>query len=154
MSERLSTFDWFDFPEGRARFAGSTRGWDESGHHLFAIELGGTEYFGEIDQVFLANRNDFNLEIRSFGYRDEIFAGSPPPWDPLSSEEVAQVISLVQRLVERGLSFEEDRRPSVLAEFSNSRFMGVVAFKDGWATERIDASRSVPTSRMVAEVRR
>ena len=32
MSNDKKTFDWLTFPEGRARFSGERRGWDEIGH--------------------------------------------------------------------------------------------------------------------------
>ena len=48
MSAHEKTFDWMQFPEGRARFSGEVRGWDELGHETFALELRGKEYFGEI----------------------------------------------------------------------------------------------------------
>ena len=50
MSTYDNPFDWLNFGEGRARFVGSIRGWDEIGHEAFAVEVGGREYYGEIDQ--------------------------------------------------------------------------------------------------------
>ncbi len=57
MSDYKGVFDWVQFPEGKARFAGTKRCWDEQGHITFALELNGVEYFGEIDQVFLLDRH-------------------------------------------------------------------------------------------------
>lgn len=45
-------FEWVQFPEERARFSGSLRGVDEIRHETFAVEVGGTEYFGEIKRFF------------------------------------------------------------------------------------------------------
>ena len=64
----MSTFEWIEFPEGRARFAGGFRCWDELGRETFAIELRGCQYFGQIDNEFLENGNDYNLRIDAFGY--------------------------------------------------------------------------------------
>lgn len=70
MGEYSNTFDWVQFPEGRARFAGGIRGWDEKRHETFAVEVNGVEYFGELDSVFLPDRHNFNIEIISFGYKN------------------------------------------------------------------------------------
>lgn len=128
------TFEWLEFPEGRARFAGGTRGWDESGHETFAVEVNGTAYYGEIDQTFLADRHNFNVEIISFGFPSEIFAGSPPgSWKAFTVDELQTVQVLILQLIRRGLGFED--RPSPLDELPNSRFMGKVIFRDGWALQ-------------------
>jgi hypothetical protein len=136
MGEYSNTFDWVQFPEGRARFAGGTRGWDERGHETFAVDVDGVEYFGEIRHAFLPNGNDFNIEIVSFGYRDEIYAGSPPPHDPFTADELKVVQSLILQLIRSGLHRADEDKPLVLDEDPGSRFMGKVIFREGWATER------------------
>ncbi len=35
------TFDWVSATEGRARFAGGIRGWDERGHDTYAVDVEG-----------------------------------------------------------------------------------------------------------------
>ena len=126
------TFDWVQFPEGRARFAGGVRGWDELGHETFALELRGNEYFGEIKNLFLENHNDYNIVIDSFGYAWEIEVGMPgaeareifTPYE----EETAR--SLVTQLIQTGLQFELP--PSPLNQTANSHFMGKIIFQEGW----------------------
>ena len=63
MGHHDETFEWHEFPEGRAQFSGSIRGDDERGHDTFAIELDGFVTYGGIDSVFLANDNDFNIRV-------------------------------------------------------------------------------------------
>jgi hypothetical protein len=132
------TFEWQQFPEGRVRFSGEIRGWDERGHDTFAVEIDGQVVFGEIDNVFLANHNDFNVQVVSFGYgmRENVGIlndGSPgrhaqgrfPP------AYLQRVQSLVVQLLRAGLHFEV--RPGVLTEFPNAHFQGNAIFPEGWA---------------------
>jgi len=133
-------FEWQQFPEGRARFAGGIRGWDERGHDTFAVELEGEIVYGEIDTSFLPNHHDFNVQVVSFGYgmRENVGIlneGGPGPHaqGTFPSAYLQRVQSLVVQLVRAGLSFE--KRPSVLEEMPNSHFMGKVLFPEGWAVE-------------------
>lgn len=125
-----NTFDWIQFPEGRARFAGGVRGWDELGHETFALELRGNEYFGEIDNTFLDNQSDYNIVIDSFGYGYEIEVGMPGAEvrEVFTPEEAAIARTLVVQLIQAGLEFEE---PPFLLD-PPSHFMGKIIFKDGW----------------------
>ncbi|WP_369943674.1 hypothetical protein [Xanthomonas medicagonis] len=64
-----STFDWRQFPEGRARFSGGVRGiMEKQRHATFAAEVDGEEYLGEVGNAFLSKGKDYNIEVRSFGH--------------------------------------------------------------------------------------
>lgn len=127
------TFDWVQFPEGRARFSGGVRGWDEKGHDTFAVELEGKVRYGEITRTYLANDNDFNIEIVSFGYgiEDNVGISSPNARGTYTEAQLKIVRSLVLKLIRSGLRFED--RPSALRETPKSHFMGQIYFCDGWA---------------------
>ena len=145
MSAYDRTFDWVDFPEGRARFSGGTRGVDERGHETFAVEVNGIEYFGEINQSFLSDRHNFNVEIISFGH-SEIFTGSTSDsWSPFTKNELKTVQSLIVQLIRAGLELED--RPSALDEFPDSRFMGEVIFRHGWILSTDENSSSISKER-------
>ncbi|MCC7633788.1 hypothetical protein [Stenotrophomonas rhizophila] len=138
-----NTFGWICFPEGRARFGGGVRGWDELGHETFALELRGREYFGEIKRVYLENHNDFNIVIDSFGYRSERDV-SMPGTDVRevfsSAEEITARVMIVQ-LIQAGLKFETP--PSRLRQTETSHFMGEVIFSEGWMLVRaVDGRRT------------
>jgi hypothetical protein len=130
MSDYKGVFDWVQFSEGKARFAGTKRCWDEQGHITFALELNGVEYFGEIDQVFLPDRHNFNVEIISFGYGRGEDVGMPGAAIVLTIDEAAVFQRLITQLVRAGLGFH--RLPNVLSQTENSRFMGEIVFRDGW----------------------
>ena len=142
MGNYEKTFDWVQFKEGRAKFNGNVRGWDERGHEAYAVEIGGNIRYGEIDNSFLPNGNDYNIEIVSFGYAMEDSVGIPnePGEQGLlargayTQAQLKIVRSLVSQLVSAGLNFEE--RPSVLRETPTSRFMGEILFREGWANVR------------------
>lgn len=131
MSNYDKTFDWVGFPEGRARFCGMQRGWDERGHVVFAIEIGGTVRYGEIDQVFLDNGNDYNIEVPTFGYARAEEVGLPGAQDAVSADELRVAQVLLVQLVRAGLAFEDP--PNILVQSGISRFMGKVLFREGWS---------------------
>lgn len=142
----MDTFDWVQFPEGQARFAGGIRGGDERGYETFAVEVNGIEYFGEIDKSFLPDRHNYNIEIRSFGYawRENVGNPSPGARKEFTSGEIRIIRSLALQLVTAGLNFE--RRPFVLTEHQNSKFVGGVDFRGGWARESHEATSSLAPS--------
>lgn len=146
MAEQFSTFDWMDFAEGRARFCGATRGWDERGHETFAIEIEGKEYFGELESTFLPDRHNYNISILSFGYEDKGYAGSLPPWKAFNSSDLQTAHALIVKLIRAGLNLS--RRPVSLVETESSRFVGKVVFPAGWATEltKLGAVAKAPPS--------
>lgn len=128
MSSFDKTFDWVGFPEGRARFCGMQRGWDERGRVIFAIEIGGTVRYVEIDQLFLENGNDYNIEVPAFGYRRAEEVGLPDARDAISADDLQVTQALVVQLVRAGLGFEDP--PNILAQSGTSRFMGKVIFRE------------------------
>jgi hypothetical protein len=138
MSKYEDTFQWFQFPEGKVRFSGGIRGWDERGYDTFAVELDDEVVYGEIDNVFLANHNDFNLQVVSFGYgmRENVGIlndGSPGrhAQGRFPAAYLTSVQSLVVQLVRAALHFED--RPTVLTEYPAAHFQGKVIFHEGWA---------------------
>lgn len=135
ISDYSKTFDWVQFPEGRARFSGGIRGWDEAGHETFAVELEGLEIFGEIKRAFLPNDNDFNIEIVSFGYgmQDNVGVPGSEARGVFTTSQLRTVKSLVCQLIAAGLRFE--RRPVCLIEYPDAQFMGTVLFPASWAQE-------------------
>ncbi|MCC4598268.1 hypothetical protein LL969_21900 [Xanthomonas campestris pv. phormiicola] len=141
------TFDWVQLPEGRARFSGLVRGVDELGHETFAVEIGGNEFFGEIDRAFLPNDNDYNIEVMSFGYGSEKCLGMPMhgACQIFSKAEIGTIQTLIVQLIAAGTHFAD--RPSVLTEYPSARFMGQVSFKNGWALVADDEATSDPNHR-------
>lgn len=101
----------------------------------FVVEVNGLEHYGEIEQAFLSDRHNFNVEIISFGLPDENFSGSTPAsWTSFTADELSVVQSLIVQLARAVLGFEH--RPSALDEFTDSRFMGKVVFRNGWALQK------------------
>ena len=134
----MSMFDWVELKDGRARFAGGIRGWDELGHQTFAVDLDGTDFFGEVEQLVVAEPYDFNLEILSFGYRSRDDAGMPPSsraaFAPAETERIRR---LVQELIATASSWPE--KPFVMQPLDSARFLGAINFRDGWINAQ-DAS--------------
>lgn len=143
MNAYNKTFEWIQFPEGRARFAGGVRGWDELGHETFALELRGNEYFGEIKRSYLDNHNDYNVLIDAFGYVWEIEVSIPgaEARENFTPEEEATARILIVQLVQAGLKFEIP--PSRLNQTETSHFMGNIVFQDGWILVRSDHAGAV-----------
>lgn len=144
MGNYEKTFDWVQFKEGKARFNSDIRGWDERGHESYAVEIEGKVRYGEISKAYLANDNDYNVEVVSFGYAMEGSVGIPnePGEQGLlargayTQAQLKIVQSLVSQLVNAGLKFED--RPSVLRESPKSHFMGKILFREGWASVRAE----------------
>jgi len=129
----VTTFDWLDFGQGRARFSGSIRGADERGHETFAVEANGAEYFGEIDRAFLLNGNDYNMEIVSFGYTDKEYVSAPFPsarakFTPADLEVMQLLICSLIEAVSKAAE-----KPYIMGEYADAHFMGKVIFREGWA---------------------
>ncbi|MBS0201026.1 MAG: hypothetical protein JSR70_11300 [Proteobacteria bacterium] len=128
----VSPFDWVQFPEGRARFAGTFRCWDETGRKAFALELQGNEYFGEIQRAFLPNGNDYNIEIVSFGYGAGNCVGMQMVGTcrVFTITEIEIIQTMIIELVAAGKRFPDP--PSLLDQYADAHFMGEVIFRDGW----------------------
>lgn len=132
------TFEWQQFPEGRARFSGGIRGWNERGYDTFAVELEGEVVYGEIARTFLPNHNDYNIQVVSFGYGMQENVGIlnengtlPNAQGIFPSAYLQHVQALVVQLVRVGLHFQ--KRPALLTEYADAHFQGKVIFPAGWA---------------------
>lgn len=137
MSDYKSVFDWVQFPEGRARFSGGIRGIDdEQRHETFAVEVNGTEYFGEIQRAYLPNNNDYNIEVLSFGYGSDKYVGLPMlgACEVFIPTEIKIIHALITELVVAGMHFED--KPSLLIEYPSAHFLGQVIFANGWVLAR------------------
>ncbi|MCC7633787.1 hypothetical protein [Stenotrophomonas rhizophila] len=126
------TFDWVEFPEGRARFSGIRRGWDEQGRHTFSIELRGAEYFGQIKRNFPKNDDDYEVAIDAFGYGLGETVGMPGPGvrDVFTADEVVIAKALVTGLVQAGFEFVEP--PSIFLVRNIANFTGRILFDEDW----------------------
>lgn len=124
--------DWVEFPEGRARFAGGTRGagTDDNPHEAFSIELGGHEYFGELRDSWIDDYH-FNIEVVSFGWSGKDWIGMPTPGlcARFTEGQITSIKGLVLKLIEAASTFEE--KPFVIG--NGPSFTGSVVFLDGWA---------------------
>jgi hypothetical protein len=136
VSNHKNTFDWLTFPEGRARFSGERRGWDEIGHETFAVDLHGNEYFGEIKRSYLKNENDYNIVIDYFGYGrgEDVGMHGNDVREIFSPEDEVMSRALIASLIEAGLDFE--RPPFPLIQTEVSHYMGQLTFQDGWILVR------------------
>lgn len=132
MNASQGRFDWVQFPEGRARFSGGGRAWDDRHHFTFSVDVNGYEYFGEIEQKFLPNNNDYNIEVLWFGYGSNTSVGMPMlgSCQKFTLAEIETIRTLIVQLIDAGARFSE--RPSILTEFPDAHFMGEVNFRDGW----------------------
>ena len=135
-------FQWVDFPEGRARFSGSIRGWDEQGHETFEIRLRNQSYFGEIKDAWDGEK--YGLIIKSFGYKFIQNVGVPFSNDTkavgvFTTEEVGVIKRLIANLI--NFTSAQEIRPFVMSSDNISDFNGKVLFLDGWCL--IDADRRV-----------
>jgi hypothetical protein len=134
----MRTLDWVNFPEGRARFSGTIGyifSWDEQPRETFCVEVDGQELFGEIDQVYPENKSDYNLKILSFGYKNRSIVGAPEDAVrvPLSEAQAQRVADLVRKLIVVILKTDVyPAPPIILYQSEKTKFLGDVAFKDGW----------------------
>ena len=136
------TFEWVQFSEGRARFSGGVRGWDEQEHETFSVELDGSEYFGEVRKSFLPDGYGFDIEIVSFGYGDKNDVGMPRPGiasQLVPSEDVDIAGSLIVKLIQSACGSEA--ASFVMRQTEKSRFTGDVVFRDGWAISTRESMR-------------
>lgn len=129
----MGTFDWIDLPEGKARFSGTKRGWDELGHKTFALDIDGREYYGELERAYLPNENDYNVEVSSFGYARAEDVGMPDPRAraAFSEAQIGRIQSLALGLIAAGCAMPDP--PAILDQTGTARFMGEVTFKQDWA---------------------
>jgi hypothetical protein len=127
----MSTFDWIEFLDGRAKFSDVTWDRNDPPRETFCLEIDGDELFGEIKDIPVEGCNNFNLEIISFGYRcNGAVGGADNELRVLLTEvQVERAIHLIHELIESGAKM--DNPPFVLYQ-AKEFFLGGVAFKDGW----------------------
>jgi hypothetical protein len=138
MNEDTLALDWTDwraFGEGRARFSGMTRGWDEAGHETFAVELQGRVWYGETKRQWRPDGISYDLVILSFGYLAMSEVGMPfDPDNPLigafADNEIDTVRACILELVATFAHARE--KPSVLSENNGAKFSGLVKFRGNW----------------------
>lgn len=135
-----STFEWIQFPEGKARFAGTFRCWDEQGRKTFALELRKREYFGEIKRRYVENDSDYDIVVDAFGYGrgENVAMPGTDVREIFTPHEEAIAGALVVQLVHAGAAFVDP--PTILDEAKDSRFMGKVIFQEGWML--VDSDRT------------
>ena len=126
-------FQWVEFPEGRARFSGSIRSYDETGRETFCLQLGESRYFGEIKKEW-RNDSHFNLTVTSFGYFDRGDVGmkmSPKICNIFTLGEINKIKDLTLSLI----SFfkQNPTRPFVMDMEVPDEFLGRVSFAENWA---------------------
>ncbi|MCC4605660.1 hypothetical protein [Xanthomonas campestris] len=129
-----STFEWVDFPEGRARFSGGIRGFDELGHETFAVEINGNEYFGELKKRWLPDETSYDIEVVSFGYSIQREVGMPiTSWSvrTFTGEQLDSTRNLIVKLIAAGTSFTD--KPLILSKSSGAIFTDKIFFNENWA---------------------
>lgn len=135
---------WVDFAQGRARFSNGIRGFDEVGHETFAIEFDGTEYFGELKKSWLPDRCNYDIDVVSFGFSEELQIGMPiDSWSvrAFKSEQLESIKLLIVELINFGISLEE--RPFILRESTKAKFTGKISFTDDWALVQVNESKGI-----------
>lgn len=127
-----NTFEWIQFPEGRARFSGICRGWDEQGRHTFALELHGREYFGEIKILFPKNDDSYGIVIDAFGHGicETVGMLDLVARRAFTICEAAAAEALVIKLVQAGFEFID--RPSIFLPMDIASFTGDTQLQEGW----------------------
>ena len=128
----MGMFDWVPFEKGQARFCGSQRNTltEIGGQDIFAVQLPHWELpmYGEFKKT-PASRMSYNVEILSFGYRNNRLVGRPAPqrqtFTPSEAEDIRGII--------RELMLADVEKPFPLHK--PERFEGEVFFKDGWISQ-------------------
>lgn len=143
MNKYSETFEWIDLPQGRIRYAGASRGRDETPIQTFAVELGGQTYYGQIDDVLSRDQRSYRLEVVSFGWLEKEWSGTSP--DPrrcaaFAAGELEQIQILLSQAVTVWCGLEE--RPSFLFRSTKASFSGEITFRCGWALIKDDEGRT------------
>lgn len=136
-NEQNGPFDWYEFPEGRARFVGGIRGADQNGHEVIAVDLSGDVNYGEIRKSWI-DEFSFNLEIVSFGHQWKENIGieisrKNPLVSNFSKYELERIKDIISGLVKHFESIDNDSRPFVMWLLDGSRNAGELIFSDTWA---------------------
>jgi hypothetical protein len=120
------TADRNSFANARIRFGGITRGMDEHVHDLIRIDrTEGPALFGEYKLLFMANKSDFDVEIRSFGFVEHGTIGIRDRQSAFSATECEAIERLIRSFFSNPDLFKEQFRPP-------ARYLGGLAFKPDW----------------------
>jgi hypothetical protein len=121
----------YKFPNGAARFAGFPGGADERGHLVFEVQLPSyPSLYGEFGPQWVENKNDYDIEIVSFGFDSRNNVANPHPGARrrFSSQQRKIIEDLIVALV----SSPEAQRKVPPFAFEGSRFLGRIHFLPGW----------------------
>jgi hypothetical protein len=114
------------FANARIRLGGITRGMDEKGHDLIRIDrTEGPALFGEYKLLFMANKSDFDVEIRSFGFVEPGTIGIRDRQLAFSATECEAIERLIRSFFSNPDVFKKEFRPP-------ARYLGGLAFKPDW----------------------
>jgi hypothetical protein len=117
------------FANARIRFGGITRGMDENVHDLIRIDrTEGPALFGEYKLLFMANKNDFDVEIRSFGFVEHGTIGIRDRQLAFSATECEAIERLIRSFFSNPDVFKKRFLPP-------ARYLGGVAFKPDWVLQ-------------------
>jgi hypothetical protein len=119
------------FVGARIELAGHVRGADEIGHRVFKVtRTEGPELYGDYFEVFeKANPNDYNIEIREFGYVVANDLGARlDVRQRFSVEESTTVEQLIRALFSTPDIFKGRYLPP-------ARFLGGVGFRPNWISQ-------------------
>jgi hypothetical protein len=135
MDKFREKFDPLIFPEGSIAFHGNVQV-DDYGADEFRIELiGRPPLFGEWEQLFHANGNDFDVQISSFGYVSPHNVGNMHPGARaiFSIQERSAIEKLIIGIFEREFSkLKSGDREASIFPGRKSNYCGDVIFKDNW----------------------
>jgi hypothetical protein len=124
-------FEWVGVTDGRARFCGMIRGWDERGHETFAIEIDGRPVYGEVDAVF--DGHAISMNVVSFGYLEQSRVGVTGAARSCTLEQAAIAERDIRELISAVSAYADELdKPEVLRTTPSTHFTGNVAFAPGW----------------------
>ena len=129
----MGRFEWYQFPEGRIRFSGGTRGNDETGYETFEVELPSGRYFGELGKQYPDPKGEgFYLTVPAFGARREDNVGGLVGVVPIRQSELDLVVKLLPQLAHATVPLDLKQKSSVM----RGEYLGRVIFEPGWAKLR------------------
>jgi hypothetical protein len=124
-------FEWLYLTNGRGRFCGLTRGWDDRPHEVFAVEFDGQTFYGELRDTYAGNA--ISIEVISFGYASESAVAIPGAQKTLSPHAAESVKADISKLVSLVSGYHDnDDKPAALRMPPGAYFTGHVAYADGW----------------------
>jgi hypothetical protein len=124
-------FELYKFPNGAARFAGMGPGADERGCFVFEVQLPSyPSLYGEFGPQWAENKNDYDIEIVSFGFTSRNNVGNPHAGArPRFSSQQRKII---EDLIVALASSPEAQSKVPPFSFKGSRFLGRIHFLPGW----------------------